>query len=399
MPGNTENTDILAGLNEIVEAINSLNKPTEADGLIVQLVNVAQQLTDMAQIQLGIIGAIQNLVLTCNTTVNTTNLTQTISCGESGSRGAGTWPEPESPQTTTPEDEAGDPPPGFESWSEFRQYQCDMAYLILEQMVDDLAGGSILAATYATVATLAPILIVALLTPIGWAEIIIIAGLWITIWAAGVNVALLSQILIDNQEEFVCELLSGTSVSSSISAFGNLVSSKVDGEATLGALPELIRNQVKNLMKSYASIDSINRLYEKAPVPPPGQNDCSGCDEEETGPYTVLLGEETSDNPANPITGVMQYNEFQSGCGTDEREFQVNFHQAVTITNVTNTGSGACGSVYIHNYFSNEDFTGLITQLNGRPQDTAPVSGVRSMYIVTDAEGGDPTISITYTLD
>jgi len=226
-----------------------------------------------------LVSAVAALQLQCETIVNTTNLNQTISCGEGGSGGAGSYPADESDQTTTPEDEAGPPPPGFDSWAQFRQYQCDMAYLIMNQMISDIAAGGLLAATYATIATLAPVLIAALLTPIGWSAIIGIAILWIAIWALGVQVSLLSQLLEDNKEEFVCELLDGTSVSSSISSFADLVSSRVDGEATLGALPDAVRSQIKQLIVSYATIDSINRLYEKSPIPPPGGNDCSDCEE------------------------------------------------------------------------------------------------------------------------
>lgn len=279
MPGNTENTDILTGINQIIEAINSLNSPTEVGGIVEAINLAAAQLNAISMTQYNLVLAIQALELQCQTTVNTTELHQTISCGGSGSEGAGTYSGEPSDQTTTPEDQEGPPPEGFESWSEFDQYQCDMAYLIINQMISDIAAGGILAATYTTIATFAPILVLTLLTPIGWAEIIIIVTLWISIWVFGVQVSLFSQLLTDNKEEFVCALLDGTSVNSSISSFAELVGSKVDGEATLGALPEAVRTQIKSLISSHASVDSINRLYEKTPIPPPGGNDCSSCSE------------------------------------------------------------------------------------------------------------------------
>lgn len=264
LPGGAELANIVTELEEL--------------GTILETRSVAETVAQNTNFE-DLVAAVAALQLQCETIVNTTNLSQTISCGEGGSGGAGSYPADPSGQTTTPEDEAGDPPPGFDSWAQFRQYQCDMAYLIMNQMIADIATGAISAAIYGTIATLGPILIAALLTPIGWSAIIGIATLWIAIWAIGVEVSLLSQLLEDNKEEFVCELLDGTSVSSSISSFADLVSSRVDGEATLGALPDSVRSQIKQLIVSYATIDSINRLYEKTPLPPPGGNDCSDCEE------------------------------------------------------------------------------------------------------------------------
>lgn len=239
-----------------------------------------------------LVAAVAALQLQCETIVNTTNLTQNISCGGSGTGGTGDWPAPESPQTTTPEDEAGDPPPGFESWSEFRQYQCDMAYLIIDQMISDLSIAGLLAAGGATVGVLVPLLIEFSITPIGWVAWLAIAGLVIYCFTQSIEISLLSQLLLDNKEEFVCALLSGTNVSSSISHFSDLVDSKVDEAPVLGSLPEVGRHQVKQLIVSYASIDSINRLYEKSALPPPGGNDCSACEGEQW--WSCLFGTEVS---------------------------------------------------------------------------------------------------------
>lgn len=269
-----DGTVTLPGGEELANIVTEL----EELGTIWETRSVAETVAQNTNFE-DLVAAVAALQLQCETIVNTTNLNQTISCGEGGSGGAGSYPADPSDQTTTPEDEAGDPPPGFDSWAQFRQYQCDMAYLIMNQMIGDIATGAISAAIYASIGTLAPVLIAALLTPIGWSTIIAIAILWIGIWALGVEVSLFSQLLEDNKEEFVCELLDGTSVSSSISSFADLVSSTVDGETTLGALPDAVRSQIKQLIVSYATVDSINRLYEKAPLPPPGGNDCSECEE------------------------------------------------------------------------------------------------------------------------
>jgi hypothetical protein len=406
MPGNTENTDILNGLNQVVEAINSLNKPTEADGLIVQLGNVTQQLTDIAQVQLGLIGAIQQttaaitaLVLTCNTNVETTNLYQTISCGSQGSRGAGQFAADPEPQTDTPEDHAGDPPEGFASWAEYRQYKCDWATYIINQVISDIAVGALLAASYTSVGALAPILVLHLLSPIGWAEIIAIAGLFVIIWAAGVNVSLLSEVIEEDKDGFICDLYTGSDVGNSISNFADRVNSRVDEAPVLGALPEILRDQVKQLIKSYATVDSFNRLFRKSPEIIPTGNDCSACnEEEEPGSYTVILGSETSTNPANPITGLGASDPY-AGCSS-ARGFTINFHQGVNIDAVIMPENWSpCPGLAMFWYYSAEDYTTVISSGNSFPQDGGGTTGfaVRCLYVVGNPPGSDYAIEVQYT--
>lgn len=289
LPGGEELANIVTELEEL--------------GTIWETRSVAETVAQNTNFE-DLVAAVQALELQCETIVNTTNLNQTISCGTSGTAGAGTWPEPESPQTTNPEDEAGDPPPGFESWLEFRQYQCDMAHLIMNQMIADLSIAALLAAGGAAGAALVALLIEASLTPIGWVAWIAIGSAIVYCFVQGVEVSLLSQLILDNKEEFICELLDGTSVSGSITNFSNMVSSKVDSHETFAILPELIRAQVKSIIVSYASIDSINRLYEKSPIPPPGGNDCSACEDEEGLVFISTYNGTTGELISGSLSGI-----------------------------------------------------------------------------------------------
>lgn len=417
--GHDSSVTLSARMDQIREAIEALSINVNVENGTVELpggeelANIVTELEELGTIWetrslaetvaqntnfSDLVAAIEALQLQCETIVNTTNLNQTISCGGSGSGGAGTYPADPSDQTTTPEDEAGDPPPGFPSWAAFRQYQCDTAYLIINQMITDIAAGGLLAAGAASVAALAPIMVAVLLTPIGWLEIIVIAGLFITLFVAGVSIASLSTLLEVNKDEFVCALLSGTDVNSSISEFASLCDSKVQADETLGALPAFLQSQVAQAIKSFATIDSINRLYEKTPLPPPGGNDCSGCDPE-AGEYTVILGTEVSSNPSNPLTATSE-TETGYSCGTS-RGMAVNFHEPVTITHIAIESETftQCGSDLIFWYYASENFTDQIgSSTSISPQESDPVPGVRCLYLIfQDSE--NVNVTVTYTVD
>jgi hypothetical protein len=127
------------------------------------------------------------------------------------------------------------------------------------------------------------------------------------------------------------------------------------------------------------------------------------CECGETGTYTFDHGTETSEHPANPITGTAEDN--ASECANGEF-FAIKFHVPVTVTEITVNGApsslggcGECAGQDVFWYFSNEAATTLIQSGSARPQDDAPVSGVRYLLVELDCDGTTPTISVTYTLD
>jgi hypothetical protein len=194
-----------------------------------------------------------------------------------GTMGAGIFPADPSPQGSSSEDRAGDPPPGFADWSEYDTYKCDIAHRILSDMISDIATTFTLGAGATTAITLATLLVTALLTPIGWAALITLAGLALSLFATGVTIATLTTMMEDNREVLVCGMLSGDDVASSIDLFGDVVDLVVNGELGITALGDVAVFLAFNTIMSYASIDSFNRLYVKVPYEIETGQDCAAC--------------------------------------------------------------------------------------------------------------------------
>jgi len=199
--------------------------------------------------------------------------------GESGggSRGAGDIPAPPSTQTSTTDDRLGDPPPGFEDWDEYDQFKCDMAHKILDDLIVDMATLFTVGAGVTASVTLATLLLTALLTPIGWAALITLAGVALSLFATGITVSELTSVLEDNRDSLVCGMLSGSSVTDSISFFADVVQDICEADAEISAFGDVPIFLAVNTIMGFASIDSFNRLYEPPPYEIPTGNDCSGC--------------------------------------------------------------------------------------------------------------------------
>src|SRR4029450_11981581 len=312
------------------------------------------------------------------------NMSTNTGCGgcipglNGGTGGSGTTPQPPSTTTTDETAREGPPPPGFETWEEYDEFACNAAKYIIDQIIADLAR-----LTLVTVATeiaweLAPILATVLLTPAPEVDLLIIAGIMIEAFLTALELSLVISHVEEFEDDYICSLLSGTDVDSSISAFDDKVDELVDDDT--GRFPDPISAYTaKRLIQSFATIDSINRLYTASDISYPDY-DCN-CGSETVG-YTVEFGDETSEHPSNPIVIDTEFVEGW-GCSGDARELAIVFAAAVTITEITGDtglGCGSCAGALIYHYFANTDYTSTITDGNGRPQDTSPVSGVRSMY-------------------
>jgi hypothetical protein len=200
-----------------------------------------------------------------------------IEGSDSGSGGAGTAPADPSGIVTDDEARQGPPPPGFSTWEERDQYACDMANYIFDQLLIDVATASTIAIGGFGAIELAGLLVSLLITPIGWVALLGVAAIMIQATILTISYSLIISHLEDNRDDYICSILAGTDVASSISEF----SSKVDEllPADTGFTDPVSSYVASNFVKSFASIDSFNRLYAKIVVDMPA-GDCSACAEE-----------------------------------------------------------------------------------------------------------------------
>jgi hypothetical protein len=321
-----------------------------------------------------------------------------------GSAGAGLEEGPPSDITSTEEDRLGDPPAGFADWEEYDTYKCDMAYFIINQMIADIATATLLAATYTSATALAGALVAALFTPIGWAIMIGLAGLALSLFLLGVEVSLLTTFLEDNKDELVCCMLDGSDVANSITEFGNCIDSLLPEDEAIALWGEVGLYLADQYLTLYATVDSFNRLYTKVPYEIPVGNVCD-CGDDVAEYEVVEAGTETSTNPANPI--VITMGDYPGGpilsCTTDARAAYITFSVPVVIT-VTNFFDPIdplspinCGAEPMIKYWTGPNFTGSFAETDDLPQIN--LGGACQTFGVVIGNGGTVSLEVTYMLE
>lgn len=319
-------------------------------------------------------------------------------CGEipgasGGSAGTGMVDSPPSTTIDTPEAHAGDPPSGYSDWSQFDSLKCDWANYIYDQIVTDVATLALVEIGVTGAAGLASILVPLLTNPVGWVILLTLATTMIAAAAESAFYGWISTHLDTYRDDYICAMVGGSDVSSSVSGFASRVDANIADDTNFNALTGY---WASSILKGLATVASFNRMYEKQSLTvPEAECDCG------TGDYEMWIGTETSEHPANPIVAETVFVEGW-GCTSDARELAIIFHVPVTITEITGStglGCGSCSGALIYHYFDDEDFSSEIHNGNGAPQDDTAVSSVRSMYVLFDCDGNTPTLTITYTLD
>lgn len=145
----------------------------------------------------------------------------------------------------------------------------------------------------------------------------------------------------------------------------------------------IIRTGCQTVIDNLVSNQLINPLFQKTITVEMWEEDdipCTDC--AETGSYTVALGTETTENPSNPIDIDPAFIGVESCL-----EVMINFHQAVSITEIGFGGGSedqnfdSCGAFNRFWYYSSEDQVDLIFSSNGFPHQNVIPTGVRSVYI------------------
>lgn len=319
-----------------------------------------------------------------------------------GSRGAGLGPADPTTITSTPTDREGPAPEGFEDWPEFDSYKCNMAHYIINDMISDIATMGLLGASSLTVFALASAFVTAMLTPIGWALMVPIAGLVINLLIVGANVSALTSFLGGKKDELVCAMLDGDTVANSIDSYTDAIDNLVPEDSVISAFGAVAEYLAIRLLSAMATTDSFNRLYKKVAYEIPGGNDCSGC-ETPTSSYTVNYGTETSENPANPIVIEMVF-EAGYACGANARNAGINFSEAVLITgiNIDGVGTGQCSGAPLFAYGTDPgDQAGVDApdaSDSAYPTPEDPTVPIYAIYVLCAVTSGNPTLTVTYTL-
>lgn len=144
----------------------------------------------------------------------------TAGCCGTGSYGAGE----EEPAPTTSVDDGEDPPPGFDTYAEYRTYKCAVANRIIEGIRQDivwLGAGTLVTLT-------ASGLVAALLTPIPGDEILLLVGFVVSLLLQGVlasTAAGVEEEVDDNRQSLVCLLYDAENATEAKSAVTSFMAS------------------------------------------------------------------------------------------------------------------------------------------------------------------------------
>ena len=133
--------------------------------------------------------------------LNNLSVAFTAGCCDGGSYGAGK----EDPPPTGNGDNGEDPPPGFDTYEEYRTYKCDIANRLVEGVKEDIdwVGAGSLSTLVASA------VIPALLTPVPFDDILVLIGYAVSLLLQGIlatTAATVSTAIVDNREALVCIL-------------------------------------------------------------------------------------------------------------------------------------------------------------------------------------------------
>lgn len=192
-------------------------------------------------------------------------------CDGGGSAGA---PANEPPFDPFEEVDPGiEPPPdGFDSWEQFYEQKCAIAWDIIHKLESDLGTLAVIEWGSAGAEAITASLLIILVTPLPAAAVIALVFFLLTV-AAVVIVATALTIILDNEEDLVCELYNGISSESSrsnfMSKFNDLVASGVSDPVEQYAVSALTSYMVSSTV--------TNRLYIRHPTIMYPPEDCQGC--------------------------------------------------------------------------------------------------------------------------
>lgn len=200
-----------------------------------------------------------------------------------GSRGSGSTEQPANPydQSTTPTE----PPPGFEDMEAFESHKCDQAQDILDQLESDLVGLAGISYSGQSPTGLVGALILFLLTPIPFDDLVGLAAYLIYSAFSYTFLAEMAAQIEANEDDLRCTLY----LSDSASDARNDLLAALEEIALDTFTTEDDANWVMGAIEYMLPYDSTNRLFENLPTSSNGA-DCSACGEAPIEPFTITEG-------------------------------------------------------------------------------------------------------------
>jgi hypothetical protein len=177
-------------------------------------------------------------------------------------------------------DPQGDPPEGYETWTAYRVDKCNKAWWLVNTISDDLARMGQLQFAGATALSLLPLLAAFLLDPIPGDELFLIAGLLITMAFYGATTLQQTrESFNDAKSNIVCELYNANGPDAGKTAALSSFREQIESDTADLVVVEY-GVQLISLMLSW---DGLNKVYEfqEGVTYPTGDDDCSGCIEQE----------------------------------------------------------------------------------------------------------------------
>lgn len=200
----------------------------------------------------------------------------TVNCGAGGAGGA-----PVAPTTIEgPVADGSDPPAGFETLQDYRDYKCAIATHIVSTYVDDLQRLSQIASNVEWVASkLAVVAAGLLLTPIPGDELFAISAAIAVAIASDVwsdSLTLLQNSASEIQADLVCALYEAGDVGAAVSNFQSVLTEEINASGTLP-----YTYIAASTISPFTAADNLNRLFAKDTSLSLPVGDCSGCGPEE----------------------------------------------------------------------------------------------------------------------
>jgi len=178
-------------------------------------------------------------------------------CDNIGSGGQGSTAPPFDPVEQG--DPIMDPPPeGFDTWEDFLNQKCAIAWNIVEQLENDMGNMVIIQITGSTLSGLGALIAITIITPIPFDDIIAIAAFLLSIGST-IVISTALDIINNNEEVLVCALYNGTNAQSSHDMFLSEFNALVDS----GVSDPIENFAVKQFVAYMIGSPVTNRLYTK----------------------------------------------------------------------------------------------------------------------------------------
>lgn len=302
--------------------------------------------------------------------------------GSRGTGGSQVAPNPYD-QGVTPDE----PPPGFASMETFEPHKCNAANDIINALGSDLLSLSALSYAAQPPTGVAAVLIGILLTPIPYDDLIALAAY--LIWTS-ISYSFLAEMAAQielNREDLLCTLYNAPSSEDAQADFTSSLEEIANDQGWSSPTVAFVMGAIDYFMTN----DAYNVMFENVPTITQDA-DCSECSGGTISPWTVVYGTTSSTSPANPVNGGGVF-ETGYGCGADARHWGISFSEPAKVVGCTIAGGipSECSGADIFYYYSNDDFTGLISSTS-TPPSTAPAVGIRSMYVLWSSTGDNSVV-------